>query len=136
MGTDTEDWKDEGGPDGFWSLVDLARHDYPAFVDRLRAADRRELIRFAWWFEEFASALLESPYVDMAGAERSEDVLEDLAQEVVGRGKAFYDAVCALPESMPTAVDPQDPAHAMRYEASAVFAERFGTTLPPWGHDY
>lgn len=65
----------------------------------------------------------------------SEDAADDLADEVVGKGKAFYDEVRAHPERMPAEADFDDPAHDMRCEASNAFFERFGKEIPPYGDD-
>lgn len=133
---DTEDWKQDANPDEFWAMIDLARRDYPAFVSALGDADRRSLIRFAWWFEHLQGKLRQKPYQDTEDPALSEDWLDDLADEVVGKGKAFYDEVRAHPERMPTEADHDDPSHDMRYEASSVYFKRYGEELPPYGHDY
>lgn len=131
-----DDWKGDGGPEEFWAMVDLARRDFAGFAAALRAADRRGLIRFAWWFEYYQGTLRRAPYVDTQDPDLSEDALDDLADEVVGRGKAFYDDVRAHPERMPVARTRGDPSHKMRVEAGNAYHERHGAELPPYGDDY
>ena len=130
----TEDWQRDPGE--FWALVDLGRRDFAAFVAALGAADRRGRLRFAWWFEYLQGTLRRPPYVDVTDPELSEDALDDLAHEVVGKGRAFYEAVRADPALMPQRTDRGDPAHRMRYEASNVYFARYGEELPPYGEDY
>jgi Protein of unknown function (DUF4240) len=129
-----DDWQRDPGE--FWRLVDLGRRDYAAFVAALDAADRRGLIRFAWWFEHYQSTLRQPPYQDTADPDFSEDELDDLADEVVGKGRAFYEAVLADPALMPEEEDRRDAAHKMRYQAARIFRARYGEELPPCGHDY
>lgn len=132
----SEGWRKDADFDAFWALVDLARTDHPAFVAKLRAADRRELIRFEWIFVEMASALGREPYRRFTDPTLSEDARDDLWEAVVGRGRAFYEDVLAHPERMPREVDSDDVSHRMRYEASNVFFERFGEEIPPHSYDY
>jgi hypothetical protein len=132
----SEEWKQDADPEQFWSLVALARTDQPAFVAALEGLDRKALIRFAWTFEELASALGAEPYASHTDPEFSEDVLDDLWEEVVGRGREFYADVLAHPERMPADVDYSDPSHRMRYAASNVFFARHGEEIPPYGYDY
>jgi hypothetical protein len=114
----------------------VARRPLPSFCGALRPPDRRRLIRFTWWFEYFQGTLRDEPYVDTGDPALSEDTLDDLADEVVGKGKAFYDDVLAHPERMPEEADFDDPAHDMRYDAIQAYAERYGEAPPPYGHDY
>jgi hypothetical protein len=120
----------------FWSLVDLARTDAEAYQERLRGMDRKALIRFAWTFEELSSSLGDERYTRHTDPDLSEDALDDLWQEVVGRGRAFYDDVLAHPEKIPAEADSSDPSHWIRYHASNVFHERFGGEIPPYSYDY
>ena len=131
-----EAWKKDANPEEFWSLVDLGRKDKDAFVERLNSLDRRELIRFVWMFEDFASELGNERYSQHTNASFSEDSLDDLWEEVVGRGRAFYEDVIANPEKMPADIDHSDPSHMMRYEAGNVFHERYGEEIPPYSYDY
>jgi hypothetical protein len=131
-----EGWKKEANPDEFWSLVELGRKDRDAFVERLKSLDRKALIRFAWMFENYASELGNEPYSEHVDPSFSEDSLDDLWDEVVGRGQAFYEDVIAHPEKMPADVDHSDPSHMMRYEAGNVFHERYGEEIPPYSYDY
>jgi hypothetical protein len=133
---DTEAWKENADPAEFWAMVDLARRDYAAFIEALKEADRRRLIRFTWWFEYYQSTLRDEPYVDTGDPALSEDRLDDLADEVVGKGKAFYDDVLANPGRMPEEADFDDPAHDMQYDVIQAYAERYGEAPPPYGHDY
>lgn len=132
----SEDWKKEADAGEFWSLVDLARRDTSAFQTTLERLDRRGLIRFSWMFEEFASRLGDQPFVDRDDPEASEDFLDDLAEEVVGQGRAFYEDVIAHPENMPEEVDYDDASHIIRAAASDTFFHRFGEEIPPYSHDY
>lgn len=132
----SEAWKKDANPNTFWALVELARKDYEAFVAALKNLNRRELIRFAWMFEEFASRLGEEPYQRRINPTFSEDVTDDLWEEVVGKGQAFYEDVLEHPDKMPADVDYSDPSHQMRYEASNVFFERYGEEIPPYSYDY
>jgi hypothetical protein len=133
---DTEDWKQDADPDEFWSMIDLGRRDHAALAAALRDADRRSLLRFAWWFEYFQGTLRQQPYVDTEDPDLSEDELDDLADDVVGKGRMFYDQVREDPAKMPVEADAGDPARRMRYLASNVYFERYGEELPPYGHDY
>lgn len=132
----SEEWKKDADPEAFWALIELARKDFEAFLAALKGLDRRGLIRFAWMFEELASGLGAEPYASHTNPEFSEDVLDDLWDEVVGKGRAFYEEVLAHPERMPADVDYSDPSHRMRYEASNVFFERYGEEIPPYSYDY
>ncbi|MEO0406911.1 MAG: DUF4240 domain-containing protein [Cyanobacteria bacterium P01_A01_bin.135] len=132
----SEDWKNDVSIDEFWSLVELARNDKRAFLKALRGMERRGLIRFSWLFEEFASRLGKKPYSSHTNSTFSEDVLEDLWEEVVGRGQEFYENVVSHPEEMLVDIDYSDPSHEMRYEASNIFFERYGEEIPPYSYDY
>ena len=132
----SETWRNEINLDQFWALVDLARTNFPAFTDRLMNADRRELIRFAWVFEELASFLGEKRFRKYTNPDFSEDSTDDLWEEVVGRGRAFYKDVLTHPQKMPAEIDPSDPSHKMRYQAGKIFFERFGEEIPPFSFDY
>lgn len=132
----SETWRKDINMDQFWALVELARTDFPAFVEALRNADRQELIRFAWVFEELASRLGGKRYRKYTNPSFSEDSTDDLWNEVVGRGRAFYEDVIAHPQKMPSDIDYSDPSHKMRYEASNVFFERYGEEIPPFSYDY
>ncbi len=131
-----EDWKKDANLSEFWELVAIARSDYKAFVDILGKTDRQGLIRFAWLFEELASRLGQEQYLRYTDPNFSEDVLDDLWEEVVGKGQFFYEEVLVHPERIPPDVDYSDPSHRMRYEVSNVFFERYGTEIPPYSYDY
>jgi hypothetical protein len=132
----SENWKRDFDPEAFWALVRTARGDLGAFRAALERLDRRALIRFSWAFEEAASRLGAEPFRQHADPALSEDAYDDLAEWVVGQGREHYEHVLAHPEALPNDVDTRDPALRMRYEAGAVFAERFGDEIPPYGYDY
>jgi hypothetical protein len=134
--TYSEAWKKDADPDEFWDLISLARKDFAAFGEKLKGMDRRALIRFAWMFEEHASVLGNEPYSKHTDSTFSEDSLDDLWEEVVGRGRGFYEGVIAHPEKMPAEIDYSDVSHQIRYEASNVFHERYGEEIPPFSYDY
>jgi len=132
----SEEWKKDANPEEFWVLIELAQRSLPAFVEKLKSKDRRGLIRFAWLFEEFVSALGREPYQQYTDPTLSEDALDDLWEEVVGRGRRFYEDVVNHPERMPRDIDHSDPSHRIKYETTNVFYERFGEEIPPYGYDY
>jgi len=132
----SEKWKKDANLDEFWAMIDLARKDYPAFITTLKSMNRRGLIRFSWLFEDLASALGAEPYLQYANPEFSEDALDDLWNEVVCRGRAFYENVINHPDQMPADADNSDPSHKMRYAANRIFRDRYGKELPPYSYDY
>ena len=63
-------------------------------------------------------------------------VLDGLWEEVVGRGRDFYESVINNPEKMLADIDAEDPSHWILPEAKNAFYERFGAEIPPYGYDY
>jgi len=134
--TYSEEWRKDADLGEFWRLVALAREDRAAFLQTLREMDRRGLIRFAWLFEELMTQLGREPHASHTPPEFSEDAVEDLWEEVVGRGREFYERVIADPARMPWETDASDPSHRIRYDAGNVYFERYGEEIPPHSHHY
>lgn len=132
----SEDWIDDVDYKEFWQLIELARQDRTAFIEELKTKDRRSLIRFAWTFEDLASELGGEAFEQFTNPSFSEDVLDGLWEEVVGRGREFYEDVVIHPEKMPQDIDPTDSSHRIRSDAMNVFYERYGVDFPPYGYDY
>ena len=90
----SEDWKREVDPDEFWALIELARRDWEAFLAAMEKRDRRGLIRIYWLYEEYASPLGQERFLPYTNPIFSEDSLDDLWEEVWGRGGGSTRACC------------------------------------------
>lgn len=132
----SEKWKQDVNTDLFWSVIESARTNHEDFLKKIKDFDRKTLIWITWYFEELASRLGEEKYMIYADPGFSEDSLDDLWEEVVGKGKAFYETVLENPEKLPASIDYSDSSHTIRYSVSNVFFERYGNEIPPNSYDY
>ena len=114
-------------PAGFWDWIALAKEDSQQFAAQLQSASREKLLKFIWTFEEVAAEFKYEPYVNYVSDALSEDGIDDLAQWIVERGRAYVYDVFDDPAGMPQRVD-----HPDGYLSKAVRAyyKRFGGPVP------
>ena len=132
----SEEWKKDVDTDLFWSIVELARSDNEIFKEKMKTLDRRTLIWFSWYFEELASCFGQEKFMKYTNPDYSEDSLDDLWEEVVGRGKMFYEGVLKKPETIPKTIDRSDSSHLIKYDVSNIFYKRYREEIPPVSYDY
>jgi len=87
----------------FWETIRMANSDREKLKDVLWGFELDELISFQEEFVDFSIELQDQPYTDYM--EESEDGIEDIANWVVSKGKAFYDEILRNPQSLPRSVN-------------------------------
>jgi len=87
----------------FWKTINMANSDREKLKDVLWGFELDELISFQEEFVDFSIELQDQPYTDYM--EESEDGIEDIANWVVSKGKAFYDEILRNPQSLPRSVN-------------------------------
>ena len=87
----------------FWKTIQMANSDREKLKDVLWGFELDELISFQEEFVDFSIELQDQPYTDYM--EESEDGIEDIANWVVSKGKAFYDEILRNPQSLPRSVN-------------------------------
>lgn len=114
--------------DGFWDMVDAARHDPTAFVQRLGELPRERLAAFYW---EHVAAVQE---LRRAGLGREPQALAEpdiarRAAQVVAGGYEHHAAAVAQPAPLP--FDEAAPGLDLGAEAARIFRQRFGEPVAP-----
>lgn len=108
-------------PAKFWEIIEAAGGDPDRLQEFLRAANRGQLSRFAWNYEEAAAHL--RPLFDDRGL--SEDGMLELANWVVSQGRDYYKRVWDDPDVVTG--DHEDPG--LFGAAVAEYQRRYGEPL-------
>lgn len=113
--------------DWFWSIIEKAEGSNEQLQDILRSIQQQEVIQF---YREFclAAAELQGGNLAEAQAGLSEDSIDDIAEQVVSRGKRYFAATLANPSSFPR--NRGENPTAFRSTTLRLYRERFGHPLP------
>lgn len=88
--------------DRFWSLIDLARNDWPAFEEALRNMNDRDRLRLYWTYRQALQVLRTPDFERHTAPDLVEDDLYALAAWIVAQGKATYMDIVQHPERIPS----------------------------------
>lgn len=91
----------------FWDIIALANRDRDEFERRVADMSEAELVDFHWTYEETAANLKDEEFFEHMDPPPTEDVLDDVAQWVVGQGLKAYEEVMKDPTKMPEDVPPE-----------------------------
>ncbi|MGJ1419897.1 DUF4240 domain-containing protein [Sphingobacterium spiritivorum] len=95
--------KDTEISEWFWSLIKNANLNRDTLRGLLVNFSKDDLIKFQEEFIDASVELQEAPFVEYM--EESEDGVEDIANWIVSKGKAFYFHVLNNPEETPNSVN-------------------------------
>ncbi|SUI96918.1 Uncharacterised protein [Sphingobacterium spiritivorum] len=95
--------KDTEISEWFWSLIKNANLNRDTLRGLLANFSKDDLIKFQEEFIDASVELQEAPFVEYM--EESEDGVEDIANWIVSKGKAFYFHVLNNPEETPNSVN-------------------------------
>jgi hypothetical protein len=117
------------GDDSFWNLVDIARRDHAAFVQRLGQLPCERLRTFYW---EHVAAVLELRRAGLdaqLGPRAAEADIAALAAQIVASGYESHAA--AVEEPARLSLGEPTPRVDLAADAARIFSERFGEPLAP-----
>ena len=120
----------EGMSEWSWSIVERAGQDRQKLRQLLWELSKEDICRFNREFRWTMTELMYEPFNILISEStgESEDGISDIAEWVVGRGRAAYEEILANPEAIPRHVHVADPG-LLLIVVLKVFHEKFGTDL-------
>jgi hypothetical protein len=111
----------------FWSIIEKAEGNNQKLHGILSSVEQQEVIQF---YREFclAATELQGGHLAEFQAGLSEDSIDDIAEQVVSKGKSFFATTMANPSSFPRSRG-ENPT-AFKSTALRLYRERFGHPLP------